>query len=99
MDPSKYMEMMQRVMGNPQFMGMAEQLGKQIMQVRPRGTGPTAGTQHHRYDTQHARNSVRPTSPAPPPSLCNFFVLEHCFVTLVIARRSLFFWNGLLNFY
>ncbi len=34
MDPQKYMEAVQRVMGNPQFMNMAEKLGREIMQVR-----------------------------------------------------------------
>lgn len=33
-DPSKYAEVMSSVMGNPDFLTMAEKLGKQIMAVR-----------------------------------------------------------------
>lgn len=43
LDPAKYAEAMQSVMGNGQFLQMAEALGKQIMEVRGEGGGGAGG--------------------------------------------------------
>lgn len=50
-DPEAYTSAMQNLMNNPQFMQVAEKLGSEMMQVRPRATS--------NIDSQ--RNETRPT--------------------------------------
>lgn len=50
-DPEAYTSAMQNLMNNPQFMQVAEKLGSEMMQVRPRATSE--------IDSQ--RNETRPT--------------------------------------
>ena len=60
-DPEAYTSAMQNLMNNPQFMQVAEKLGSEMMQVRPRATSEIDSQRHETRPTEGRTNKTKTT--------------------------------------